>query len=221
MPVVDGQPRHLTLLLAEKAIEFVQTNPAGRPFCLSVSFKSPHGRLPDPDMPDPYEDIDVPLPSTRMREDFESEPIFLRRSLNAGRAGNWRDDQREVVREKAKARYRLITGVDTAVGKIMTAVEGLGLADDTVVIFTSDNGRLLGDHDLFGKWIMYESSIRVPLIIRDPRSPDHLRGSRREETVLNIDLAPTMLALGGGTDARRDAGARSPAATGRSWRPVA
>jgi arylsulfatase A-like enzyme len=91
----------------------------------------------------------------------------------------------------------LITGMDAAVGRIMATLEELGLDENTVVIFTSDHGALRGAHGLSGKWIMYEESIRVPLIVRDPRLPSGLRGTRRDQMVLNIDLAPTMLALGG------------------------
>jgi arylsulfatase A-like enzyme len=79
----------------------------------------------------------------------------------------------------------------------MAALRASKLDDNTVVIYTSDNGEFGGAHGLSGKWLMHEESIRVPLIIRDPRLPARLRGSRREQMALNIDLAPTMLRLGG------------------------
>jgi arylsulfatase A-like enzyme len=66
-----------------------------------------------------------------------------------------------------------------------------------VVIYSSDHGSLLGAHGLVGKWLMYEESIRVPLIIRDPRLTAQRRGKRCDQMVLSIDLAPTMLALAG------------------------
>jgi arylsulfatase A-like enzyme len=66
-----------------------------------------------------------------------------------------------------------------------------------VVIFTSDNGHLHGEHGFFGKWLLYEESLRVPLLIADPRLPAKDRGRTSDVLVLNIDLAPTMLALGG------------------------
>ena len=65
------------------------------------------------------------------------------------------------------------------------------------MIFSSDHGSLLGDHGLSGKWLMYENSIRVPLIIYDPRVDPKQAAQRRDEMVLSIDLAPTMLALAG------------------------
>ena len=66
-----------------------------------------------------------------------------------------------------------------------------------MVIYSSDHGSMLGAHGPVGKWLMYEESIRVPLIIRDPRLPAKLRGRRCDKMALSIDLAPTMLALAG------------------------
>ena len=195
--VVDGKERFLTTLLAEKAVEFLRTNPADKPFCLSISFKVPHGpwNFFDPHAPNPYENAEIPPPASYTREDYEAHPEFLRKSLNGG--GVWPKNPRERFLNRARTCYRLITGMDSAVGRIVAALEELGLDDNTVVIFTSDHGSLRGTHGLIGKWIMYEESIRAPLIVRDPRLPVESRGTRRDQMVLNIDLAPTMLAMGG------------------------
>ncbi len=73
-----------------------------------------------------------------------------------------------------------------------------GLADNTVIIFTSDNGEMLGDHGCYGKWIAYEGSIRVPHIrVRSPHSRRGTRAARSEEMVLHLDIAPTLLDLAG------------------------
>ncbi len=195
--VVDGKPRFLTTLLAEKAIEFLRTNPEGKPFCLSISFKSPHGPFNffDPQAENPYENTEIPAPANYTREDYEAQPEFLRTSLNGSDA--WPKAPHARLLKSARTCYRLITGVDAAVGRIMATLTELGLDRNTVVIFTSDHGDLRGVHGLTGKWIMYEESIRIPLIVHDPRLPQTLRGTRREQMVLNIDLAPTLLALGG------------------------
>jgi arylsulfatase A-like enzyme len=195
--VVDGQERFLTTLLAEKAIEFLRTNPAGQPFCLSISFKSPHGpwNFFDPHAPDPYANVEIPPPASYTREAYEAQPAFLRESLNG--SGAWPPDPHRRFLDNARTCYRLITGMDAAVGRIMAALEELDLDDNTVVVFTSDHSSLRGTHGLFGKWIMYEESIRAPLIVRDPRLPAALRGTRRDQMVLNIDFAPTLLALAG------------------------
>jgi arylsulfatase A-like enzyme len=195
--VIDGKERFLTTVLAEKAEAFLRSNPADQPFCLSISFKEPHGpwNFFDPCASDPYAHTEIPPCATCTRKDYDAQPAFLRKSLNG--SDDWPEDAHERFLKSARTCYRLITGMDAAVGRIMATLEELGLDRNTVVIFTSDHGALRGAHGLSGKWIMYEESIRVPLIIRDPRLPMSLRGTRRHQMVLNIDFAPTLLALGG------------------------
>jgi arylsulfatase A-like enzyme len=194
---VDGEERFLTTLLADKAIEFFETNPTDQPFCLSISFKTPHGPFNffDPHTPDPYRDTAIPSPDSFTRENFEAHPEFLRESLNG--YGEWPSNADERLLQNARTCYRLITGMDFAVGRVLAALEELGIDDNTIVIFTSDHGALRGNHGLTGKWLMYEESIRVPLIVLDPRVPAELRGTKRDQMVLNIDIAPTILAMGG------------------------
>lgn len=201
LQMVDGQKRHLTELLTEKTIEFLRGNPADRPFCISLDLKEPHGpwNYFDPEVPDNYRTSDVPLPPSATQADFEAQPEFIRNSLNGYDGGRWPADARARFVREARTSYRLVEGVDRAVGRIMTTLQELNLDSDTVVIFTSDNGSLRGAHGLAGKWLSYEESVRVPLIIRDPRLPAGSRGGLREQMALNIDLAPTMLRLAGTT----------------------
>lgn len=196
--VVDGEPRYLTDLMTEKAIQFLRENPSDQPFCLTVALKEPHGpwNYFDPNVPNVYESATLPPPATFTPEAYDALPDFIQRSLG-GRGGHgWLKD-REAYQERTRTFYRLVSRADLAVGQIMEAVRELGLDDNTVVIFTSDNGEMQGAHGLAGKWLMYEESIRVPLIICDPRLPSELRGRRSSDMALSIDLAPTMLALAG------------------------
>jgi arylsulfatase A-like enzyme len=96
-----------------------------------------------------------------------------------------------------KSLYRLLAGVDIAVGRIMQAVRDLGVDDNTIVMYSSDHGSFYGEHNFGGKWLMNEESIRSPLIVRDPRLGAELRGITREEMVLNVDRCPTLLDLAG------------------------
>jgi arylsulfatase A-like enzyme len=108
--------------------------------------------------------------------------------------------------------YRLVTGLDREVGRILAALRERGVADDTLVVFTSDNGFFFGERGMAGKWLMYEPSIRVPLVIADPRSPDRARGRTEDAMTLNVDFAPTLLDY---------AGVAVPASMqGRSLRPL-
>jgi arylsulfatase A-like enzyme len=221
--VVDGKVRHLTPLMTESAIGFLRSTPASQPFCMSLNFKEPHGpwNYFDPDRPNRYKDVPVPAPETHTRADFDSQPEFLRKSLNGYASGQWPADAEQKRLETTRTCYHLVAGVDEAVGKVMAALRELGRDGNTVVLFTSDNGSFQGAHGFYGKWIMYEESIRVPLIIRDPRLPANLRGKLRDEMALNIDLAPTMLALAGVTAPDRMQGASlKPLVEGRTvnWR---
>jgi arylsulfatase A-like enzyme len=196
--VVDGQPRYLTDLMTQKAIEFLRNNPADQPFCLTVALKEPHGpwNYFDPDVPDVYAEAAIPPPATFTQRSYDALPDFIQESLG-GRGGPRSLANPEAHQERTRTFYRLITRADLAVGQIMEAVRELGFDGNTVVLFTSDNGEMQGAHGLAGKWLMYEESIRVPLIVRDPRLPSGLRGRRCQEMALGIDLAPTMLALAG------------------------
>lgn len=196
--VIDGKERYLTTVMTEKAIEFLRTNPPGKPFCLTVALKEPHGpwNYFDPEVADPYQDAQIPPPPTFTPEAYAAQPQFIRDSL-AGRQGPRWFQRPELYQQRTRTFYRLISRADTAVGRIMAALKQFGLDDDTVVIFSSDHGEFQGAHGLSGKWLMHEESIRVPLIIRDPRLPPELRGRRVDQMALSIDLAPTMLSLAG------------------------
>ena len=87
--------------------------------------------------------------------------------------------------------------MDVVVGKIRQELENQGLADNTVIMLLGDNGFYLGEHGLAGKWFGHEESIRVPLVIYDPRVPETQTGQILEQMALNVDMAPTMLDMAG------------------------
>ncbi|MBJ22043.1 MAG: hypothetical protein CL933_21755 [Deltaproteobacteria bacterium] len=215
----DGEDaRHLTDRTADEAIRFIEEEAEGAPFCLTISFNAPHAEDPHPDQYIPprdlealYADAEVSLPPLSEPEVFDALPEFMRTSLNRERWG-WRFDTREKQVERTLDYWRMISGVDRAMGRVLDALEEEGLADDTVVVFTSDNGYFLGERGFAGKWLIYEESVRVPFIVYDPRVAKERRGRVVEEMVLNLDLAPTLLAL---------AGVEAPAAyEGRSLLPL-
>ncbi|MEZ6038453.1 MAG: sulfatase [Planctomycetota bacterium] len=200
-PYLGKQGEHLTDRLAGHAIEFLQQQDE-RPFCLTLSFHAPHAQdnhpdqyIPPPALAGLYADAEVPLPP-HADDGFAALPDFLQRSMGRERWG-WRFDTRDKQVRRTRDYWRMITGVDRALGRVLEALAASGHADDTVVIFTSDNGYFLGERGLAGKWLIYEESIRVPLIVCDPRLPAERRGAVQHEMVLNLDLAPTLLALAG------------------------
>jgi arylsulfatase A-like enzyme len=125
---------------------------------------------------------------------FAALPAFLQQSENRIR---WRQrfSTPEKRQKNVKDYWRLISGVDVQVGRIREHLVKLGLDKNTVIVFSSDHGFYLGERGFAGKWYAHDLSIRVPLVIFDPRNPGH--GSRRDEVALSIDIAPTILDLAG------------------------
>ena len=193
--VENGKPRYLTTVMTEKAIDFLKAATPDQPFCLIVALKEPHGPLDyfDPEFPNRYANAAIPPPENLTRASFDRLPERVRNSLGA--TPRWLEDP-AAYQTSMRQIYSYISRADHAVGQIREAITRLGLEPRTIVIHTSDNGSLEGAHGLSGKWLMYEESIQVPLLIRDPRLPATLQG-RRRQMALNIDLAPTILAMAG------------------------
>ena len=199
-----GNYKHLTRILGEQCEEFIGQSTPEQPFCLSVSFKAPHVQDSDPRQflyDSTYIDLlaDVNIPPARQGEDayFEAFPEFFKEDNEARRRWEMRFSTSDKYQASVKGYYRLIYGVDVVLGKLRETLEEKGLANNTVIVLMGDNGFFLGEKGLAGKWYGYEESVRVPLIIFDPRLPDAQRGQRRKEIALNIDLAPTFLAMAG------------------------
>ena len=171
----------------------------------------PRQFIPDPALMGLYKDATIPPPKLGDAAFFDALPEFFRTSENRVR---WekRFATPEAYQESVKNYYRLISGADVVVGRIVKKLEEAGLADNTVLVFTGDHGFYLGERGFAGKWYGHERSIRVPLVVYDPRLPKNAKGKRRNETVLTIDIAPTLLDL---------AGAKPPKVMqGRSLRPL-
>src|SRR5262249_44839888 len=143
-----------------------------------------------------YRDATLPVPRTMADEFFNAQPDFLKNSESRVRF-KWRFDEPGKYQEMVKGYYRMISGVDLVVGRLREALRKRGLADNTVIVFTSDNGYFLGDRGFADKWYIYEHSIRVPLLVFDPRAEKADRGRVVEAPVLNVDLCPTLLEMAG------------------------
>jgi len=194
-----GDSIHYTDLLSNGISEFIESSTINRPFCLSVSFKSPHSQDGDPRQFIPkkkyynlYKVVFVPQPVTAKPQYWDSLPSFFHESENIARE-RWRKrfETEERYQESVKNYYRLITGVDEVVGSMVEKLKKQGLEENTIIIFMGDNGFYLGEHGLAGKWFGHEESIRVPLFIYDPRKI--AMTGKVEKIALNIDIAPTIL----------------------------
>ncbi|MBM9520335.1 sulfatase [Desulforhopalus vacuolatus] len=200
----DGTIRHETEIAGDKAIEFLKSNPKGKPFCLSISFNAVHAEDGDKKNPYPcpkavegmYDNIEIPPPRLSDPAIFKNHPQFLKESLNRQRYF-WRWDTPEKYQKFMKDYYRMISGVDRVTGRIVKELDNLGFSDNTVIIYMGDNGYYMGDRGFAGKWSHYEQSLRVPLIIYDPRLPQKKRDIINDKIALNIDVPATMLNLAG------------------------
>ncbi|MCU0784148.1 MAG: sulfatase-like hydrolase/transferase [Verrucomicrobia bacterium] len=195
--IVDGKKRYVTSVMEEKAISFLRENPPDQPFLLILALPEPHGQSGPWNYRDPDFQLAPPpgpprRPKTMNQSALDRLPPAIRQSRNDTGFKAY-----EAGYEKYMATVRDYTArTDLAVGRVLQALKDLKLETNTVVIFTSDNGSMWGAHGLSGKWNMYEESIRVPLMIRDPRLSASARG-QRSQMALNIDIAPTIVALAG------------------------
>lgn len=199
----DPTRTHKTARFGNEALEFLGGCTKEKPFCLSISFNAVHARdgkprefEPDPRDEELYKDVAIPVPKLATDEAFQRLPESVQKSEGRTR-WSLRFDTAEKTQRILRDYYRLITGVDREVGRVLAELEQRGLAENTVIIFTGDNGFAFGDRGMADKWFMYEEDIRVPLFIFDPRQPKATSARRSPAMVLNVDFAPTMLELAG------------------------
>jgi arylsulfatase A-like enzyme len=191
---------HLTRYTGQQAIDFIQDAPGEKPFMLSLSFSAPHAHDPaklqyfwSPEYDTMYQNIVIPDPILASDAEFLALPEYVRKGENRTR-WHWRYDTPEKYQHSIKGYYRMISEVDAEIGKIRKTLEEKGLAESTVIILMGDNGYFLGERQLAGKWLMYDNSLRVPLMVFDPR----VKGGKRDQSLaLNIDVPATILDLAG------------------------
>jgi arylsulfatase A-like enzyme len=199
----DGTERYVEDIAGDRAVEFLDGCKPGEPFCLSVSFNAPHAEDNDPrqyfwppSVDHLYKDTLIPVPKTMSPEFFEAQPEFLKSSESRVRF-NWRFNEPAKYQEMVRGYYRMISAVDQVIGRLREELERRGLAENTIVLFSSDNGYFLGERGFADKWYGYEYSLRVPLIVFDPRLDPPRRGRVLDPMALNVDVAPTLLDLAG------------------------
>lgn len=198
--MLENDTVHLTRYTGQKAIDFITNAPKDRPFCLSVSFSAPHAHDPAKEQyfwqtstDSLYQGIQIPPPILSDDVYFEEQPEYVKTGENRTR-WYWRYDSPEKYQHSMKGYYRMISGIDKEIGKIRETLKSKGLAENTVIIFMGDNGYFEGERQLAGKWLMYDNSLRVPMIIYDPRNKEH---RDIDEMALNIDIPATILDIAG------------------------
>lgn len=190
-------------VFSRKAVFFIQrAAQSTSPFFLSVSFLAPHagaGNLPL-----------APVPAPRHQGIFSNEPLPKSPSFNEKNVSDKPPGVQELpllneedianITYAYQRRLESLLAVDEAVGQMVSTLTDLGLLDNTLIFFTSDNGFLLGEHRIpSGKIFLYEESIRVPLIVSGPGVKS---GVVSNELAVNVDLAPTLVEMAGASAGR-------------------
>lgn len=200
----DLRKVHVTQRNENDALEFLSDRPIDKPFFLMVSFFAPHAQdnhplqfLPQAESLNLYQDVTVPMPENATEASWQRLPDFFTEKNEGRNRWHWRFDSPGKYQEMMKNYYRLATEVDATCGRLINELTKQGALDNTLVIFTTDNGYYHAEHGLADKWYPHEESIRVPLVIRDPRMADGQQGSVNDAMTLNVDLAPTVLTAAG------------------------
>jgi len=210
---------HSSDLITDATINWLNTRDRSKPFFLMHHFKAPHGKweyaeryeryLDDVEIPEPdslYENSNHGSVATRGEDDSKIHEI----GSSLGRRHNKRrqhltveipdtasdDEYKHLAYQNYLKRYlRCCKGVDDNIGRLLEYLTAEDLLDDTVIIYTSDQGMFLGEHDYIDKRWMYEESLRMPFMVRYPRLVKNSKTNH--DMITNADFAPTILELAG------------------------
>ena len=203
MLTIDGKTRQSSQHVGELAAEFLDGCSPDQPFALAVNFHDAHAADSHPRQyfwPDAtdhlYRDVTIPSPSapTAEPEFFNQLPFYL--TTHFDRQRWWqRYWSPERYQETMRGYYRVIRGVDLAIGRLRQELHKRGLQDNTVIFLTAENGTFLGERGFGGKYLIYDAPLSVPFLVYDPRQPEATRQRVSQTTVLNLDLTPTILEM--------------------------
>jgi arylsulfatase A-like enzyme len=201
---------HSSDVIADKALDYLKNKRnKDKPFMFFCHFKAPHDTWEFAERyRDFLEDVEIPEPSN-LFDDYEGRSDMLKKQLQYigskwGNHTNFREETAHLEgKAKKKMQYQLymkkylrcVKGVDDNMGRILDYLDESGLAENTLVMYTGDQGFFLGEHGLYDKRIMYEEALRMPFLVR---WPGHIKpGSTSDGMILNVDFAPTIMEAAG------------------------
>lgn len=222
IPYHDAKNDIITPIIGEGVEKFLDGVPSERSFCLSVSFNVPHGSqttsmytgydqwhkmlIPANENPKlqghPYYDTLYRNLSFNIPIDLLQSPYrFIPRHIldqDKGRNKTYDYDYEENTRREHHIRYyQTITGMDRVVGDIVRKLEQNGLSSNTIIIFTSDHGLLMGEYGMGGKGLLYDLASKTPFFLYDPRIPDNEKGKTIDQLISSLDIPVTILDYAG------------------------
>lgn len=212
----DSPEDIITPVMGESITRFLHTAPGDKPFCLSVSFSIPHGsqtgsmyawqspanlhpKLKDhPVFGSLYRDLGIRIPPETGTDPYQYIP---KRIMDQDRGRRNRtyayDYDRAICREHHIRYYQQITGLDRVIGDMVATLRKQGLDKNTIIIFASDHGLLMGEYGMGGKGLLYDLTAKFPCFVYDPRLPKQQRGRTVTELVSSLDITSTLLDYAG------------------------
>lgn len=186
----DRPSDYSTDVLKDRAVSFIRDQAAiSDPFFMLIAPKTAHAQgkqaIPAPKYAQGFKDVSLPMGPAFDEKDLS------RKAIKAPRVHK---ERREELELSYRAELQSLQSVDDLVEAVVNALKSAGKLDDTVIIYTSDNGFLFGEHRLVGKSAAYEESIKVPLVVRGPGIPEN---ETRGQLVNNLDVVATILELAG------------------------
>lgn len=198
------------------ALKFIRAERGEQPFCLSVCYATPHGskvvkmhqpfnesasedeRLKDhPIYGGKYRDLNIAYPLQNPEDPYKHIPREVM-DQEKGRNKTYAFDYDPASNKEHHFRYfQMITEIDQMVGDLVGELEKQGIADNTIIIFASDHGVLMGEYGMGGKGLLYDLASKFPCFVYDPTAPKKMRGISRKELVSSLDLPVTLLDYAG------------------------
>ncbi|HLR27957.1 MAG TPA: sulfatase [Ruania sp.] len=224
-------PGYATDLITEMSLDWLRRQDPDQPFCLMVHHKAPHrpwvphprhrhlypvDTIPEPDtlddnhatMSQAVQGVHMTIADDLTEADIkEPVPEHLKGPENTARRARWK------YQRYMRDYLQTVQAIDDGVGDLLDYLDQTGQADNTVVVYTSDQGFFLGDHGWFDKRLMFDQSLQMPMLIRWPAEIS--AGTRCESMITNVDFAATFLDMCG-----LDPDVELPDQQGRSFRPL-
>ncbi len=212
----------ITPIMGEAIEEFLQSVQNDKPFCLSVSFNVPHGSqttsmytgyqgwhsMIRPANENPklqghpvydrlYRDLKMSIPAGVGDDPYQYIPKHVLDQAEGRRKTYDYSYTKKTCREHHIRYYQTITGMDKIIGDMLASLQQKDLADNTVIIFASDHGLLMGEYGMGGKALLYDLTSKIPCFIYDPRIPESRRGRTVHKLVSSLDIPVTLLDYAG------------------------